>query len=82
MSSPGGSMSLPIMSAVWSGERGCGSNGTVQVKCSCKSNVVGENCDQCVDGFYGFPNCQSRFWLSIKPNYFKKQRSLSSFLLT
>ena len=58
-------MSLPIKSAVWSGEIGCGSNGTVQVKCSCKSNVVGDNCDQCVDGFYGFPNCKRRFLSSI-----------------
>ena len=61
MSFLGDSKSLPIKSAVWSGAIGCGSNGTVQVKCSCKSNVMGDNCDQCVDGFYGFPNCQSRF---------------------
>ena len=32
-------------------------------KCSCKSNVDGHRCQKCVEGFYGFPNCQSKFIL-------------------
>ena len=27
-------------------------------KCDCKNNVMGDKCTQCVDGTYGFPDCQ------------------------
>ena len=30
-------------------------------KCYCNSNISGEKCDKCLDGFYEFPNCQSMF---------------------
>ena len=33
--------------------------------CSCKLNISGKKCDQCVDGLYGFPKCQGRFLSSI-----------------
>lgn len=26
--------------------------------CYCKTNVAGHDCDQCVDGSFGFPECQ------------------------
>ena len=32
----------------------CNENGV----CSCKENYGGEKCDQCVEGFFGFPECQ------------------------
>ena len=33
-------------------------------KCDCKNNVMGDKCTQCVDGTYGFPDCQG--WVKIK----------------
>ena len=42
-----------------------GSNGVTcdkEGECSCKeTNIVGDKCDLCGIGDYGFPNCQSRF---------------------
>ena len=32
----------------------CDDNG----KCTCKPNIGGDKCDQCNEGFVGFPNCQ------------------------
>ena len=32
----------------------CAENG----KCTCKPNVTGDKCDQCADGYNGFPTCQ------------------------
>ena len=26
-------------------------------QCFCKDNIVGRQCDHCVEGFYGFPAC-------------------------
>ncbi|NWX92232.1 LAMA3 protein, partial [Nothoprocta pentlandii] len=26
-------------------------------RCHCKQNFQGESCEQCADGFYGFPSC-------------------------
>ena len=31
--------------------------------CGCKSNIIGDKCDKCIDGFFGFPNCQSKWFL-------------------
>ena len=46
-----------------------GSNGTKcdneTGHCSCLLNISGNKCDQCVKGFYGFPNCQGRFLSTI-----------------
>ena len=36
------------------GSDGCDENGS----CQCNDNVEGTNCDHCVDGFHGFPDCQ------------------------
>ena len=30
-------------------------------KCVCKPNIVGDNCDQCAAGFFGFPSCEGTF---------------------
>ncbi|TUI56729.1 Laminin subunit alpha-5 [Bagarius yarrelli] len=27
-------------------------------QCSCKTNIVGRQCDRCAPGFYGYPNCR------------------------
>ena len=32
-------------------------------ECYCKSNIIGDMCDKCIDGFFGFPNCQSKWFL-------------------
>ena len=47
-------------------------------KCVCKSNIIGHKCDKCTDRFFGFPSCQSKWFLfSIsyaflhKTNYFQ-----------
>ena len=41
-------------------DNNCDING----KCTCKANVVGDNCDQCAGGFFGFPTCGGTY-LSI-----------------
>ena len=27
-------------------------------KCNCKEHIIGDKCTQCVEEFYGFPNCE------------------------
>ena len=48
----------------------CNNNGT----CACKDNYGGNKCDSCIEGFFGFPNCQGishsvwffvKYWISI-----------------
>ena len=34
-------------------------------KCTCKPNVVGDKCDQCSAGFFGFPSCQGNFQWTV-----------------
>ena len=51
----------------------CDNNG----KCSCKSNITGNKCQKCIEGFVGFPDCQSRFILQ----YFWKKFSHSTIIL-
>ena len=37
-----------------------GSNGTncdYDGKCICKNDVIGDKCNSCADGLYGFPEC-------------------------
>ena len=29
--------------------------------CYCKPNIGGDNCEKCIDGFFGFPTCQGMF---------------------
>ena len=48
----------------------CDKNGM----CSCKSNISGNKCQKCVEGFVRFPDCQSRFIL----HYFSKKFSHST----
>ena len=38
-------------------------------RCTCKPNISGNKCEKCVDGFFGFPNCQSKFQLSTFSKY-------------
>ena len=26
-------------------------------QCFCRDNIIGRQCDHCVEGFYGFPTC-------------------------
>ena len=28
-------------------------------KCTCKEHIVGDKCDQCASGFFGYPQCQA-----------------------
>ena len=42
----------------------CQTQGTIALvcgktdgECLCNKNIVGENCDRCADGFFGFPEC-------------------------
>ena len=30
-------------------------------QCSCRQNVIGRTCSRCKTGYYGFPNCRSKF---------------------
>ena len=30
-------------------------------QCACKSNVIGRKCNKCRTGYYGFPNCRSKY---------------------
>ena len=32
--------------------------------CYCKRSIEGDNCDKCIEGNFGFPNCQGTFSLS------------------
>ena len=34
-------------------------------KCTCKANVIGRDCDSCEEGYYGFPDCQGKFFKRI-----------------
>ena len=29
-------------------------------KCNCKNNVVGDKCEQCIDGTYKYPECEGK----------------------
>ena len=33
-------------------------------KCTCKENFANDKCSECIEGFFGFPNCQGKY-LSI-----------------
>ena len=33
--------------------------------CYCKRSIEGDNCDKCIEGNFGFPNCQGTFSLSL-----------------
>ena len=43
---------------------GCNEHGSSDIvcseegKCTCKDNYAGDKCDECIEGFFGFPNCQ------------------------
>ena len=38
-------------------------------KCTCKANVIGRDCESCEEGYYGFPDCQGKFFKnSEKPD--------------
>ncbi|XP_024119648.2 laminin subunit alpha-5 isoform X2 [Oryzias melastigma] len=40
---------------VLSHDDGCDSSSG---QCSCKSNIIGRQCDRCTPGYYGYPNCR------------------------
>ena len=27
-------------------------------KCTCKNNITGHNCDKCIEGYHGYPECE------------------------
>uniref|UniRef100_A0A8C6ZTL4 Laminin subunit alpha 3 n=1 Tax=Nothoprocta perdicaria TaxID=30464 RepID=A0A8C6ZTL4_NOTPE len=37
-------------------------------RCYCKQNFQGESCEQCADGFYGFPSCVRILFTSPNPS--------------
>ena len=40
--------------------------------CICKCNIKGKLCDQCVEGFFEFPNCHGKYlWFTflLKSNH-------------
>ena len=40
-------------------------------RCSCKTNVGGDKCTKCLDGyFYNFPNCSQGIHKYIRCNFF------------
>ena len=55
----------PISNQFSNSECDCNPDGSVDQncedangKCTCKEHIVGDKCDQCVAGFFGFPQCQ------------------------
>ena len=58
----------------WNVECGCNLDGSKNSSCSscgkcyCKSNVVGEKCDTCANGYFNFPNCIGKISLTHKIN--------------
>ena len=51
------------------------SDNSCSFPCSCKFGYLGPACDQCVDRYYGFPNCKRKLiTLSLKNNYNKIHR--------
>ena len=34
-------------------------------QCPCKDNVIGRNCTRCKSGYYGFPDCKSKWNFSV-----------------
>ncbi len=47
-------------------------------ECQCKSNIIGDKCEKCQNGNFGFPSCKSKFlhiifnslWLSLSNELF------------
>ena len=39
--------------------------------CYCKRSIEGDNCDQCIEGYFGFPTCQGNFHQPSKVFYHK-----------
>ena len=39
---------------------------SVTGECTCKDTTTGAKCDQCKDGYFGFPDCKgkSQIWIS------------------
>ena len=31
-------------------------------KCICKDNIMGDNCDECISDYFGFPECKGNFF--------------------
>ena len=54
-------------------------------RCTCKPNFSGAKCEQCAEGYFGFPNCQSKFQLvnisKIHTHMFYSSIQKSSFIL-
>lgn len=40
----------------------CNENG----QCNCKENFAGDKCDQCAQGFYGWPECLRKIFIGLK----------------
>ena len=40
---------------------GCNSEGN----CYCKTNIIGSKCSSCISGYYGFPDCKCKVYMSF-----------------
>jgi laminin alpha 3/5 len=49
-----------LASETCSGHGSCNSQGN----CNCKAGYKGENCDQCADNYFGYPNCVGNILLT------------------
>ena len=38
-------------------------------QCQCQPGFSGRVCDQCDAGYYGYPNCTSKFLLEVLPSF-------------
>ena len=38
-------------------------------RCSCKANVGGDKCIECLEGFYNFPNCTLGMYMFLMFQY-------------
>ena len=34
-------------------------------QCSCYENIIGRTCSRCKTGYYGFPNCRSKYCVTL-----------------
>lgn len=46
-------------------------------QCPCRQNVIGRTCSRCKTGYYGFPNCRSKFTCSCEGHFEQVQNSKS-----
>ena len=57
-------------------ECNCNVQGSLSLKCDqfggqcrCRSNVIGRDCSACRTGYYGFPNCKRKCFVTLQYTY-------------